>query len=219
MLQWSEGQTGPFSLLCTQMKTYKRCLSRPLTYRHIQRSAVRQETPELLRTGTDHDQPWGNPLTAFFWDYSTVPPSSWWPEIPACRALPASLWSSPTLGCCSWDGSPPAASGFVSGHFWVQETVNSSSFPFLQMLFSLLMRTFPFACSWAWAAGANWIIGHQSNRWECANILYSFSSMFLQHSYTLVPAKTKSTVWVSNICRDKLQSTTLRREEQENWSK
>lgn len=112
MLQWSEGQTGPFSLLCTQMKTYKRCLSRPLTYRHIQRSAVRQETPELLRTGTDHDQPWGNPLTAFFWDYSTVPPSSWWPEIPACRALPASLWSSPTIAmlllrmftscCCLW---------------------------------------------------------------------------------------------------------------------
>lgn len=66
MLQWSEGQTGPFSLLCTQMKTYKRCLSRPLTYRHIQRSAVRQETPELLRTGADHDQPWGNLWTLCF---------------------------------------------------------------------------------------------------------------------------------------------------------
>lgn len=138
---------------------------------------------------------------------------------PAEHFLPPCEAARP-LRCCSWECSPPAAaSGFVSGHFWVQEAVNSSSFPFLQILFSLLMRTFPFACSWAWAAGANWIIGHQSNRWECANILYSFSSMFLQHSYTLVPAKTKSTVWVSNICRDKLQSTTLRREEQENWSK
>lgn len=152
--------------------------------------------------------------SVFSWDNRTAPPSGWWPEMPACRALPASLWSSLTLGCCSWDGPPSAASGFVSGHFWV----NSSSFPFLQILFSLLMRTFPFACSWAWAAGANWIIGHQRDRWECANILYSFSSIFLQHSYTLVPAKSKK-VWVSNICLNKLQSTTLRREEQKNWSK
>lgn len=72
---------------------------------------------------------------------------------------------------------------------------------------------------WAWAVEANENVGHQSDRSECPNTLCSFCSRLQHHSYSLVPAENKSKVWVSNICQYKLQSTPLRREEQENWSK